>query len=144
METKKMDFSQRNVAIDLLRAMTMLVMIFVNDFWTIREVPKWMQHAGGNEDFLGLADAVFPVFLFVVGMSIPFAIERRYSKGLSDISTLGHILSRTFALLILGVFTASFESNLSRDMGMSNPVYRTLSIVAIFMVWNLYPKTNKS
>ena len=143
METKKMDFSQRIVAIDLLRAVTMLIMIFVNDFWTIKEVPKWMQHARGNEDFLGLADAVFPVFLFVVGMSIPFAIERRYSKGFSDISTLGHILARTFALLILGVFTMSFESSLSRDMGMSNPVYRTLGIVAIFMVWNLYPKTDK-
>ena len=138
-----MDFSQRNVSIDILRALTMLVMIFVNDFWTIKEIPKWLQHASGNEDFLGLADAVFPIFLFVVGMSIPFAIERRYSKGFSDLSTLWHILTRTFALLILGVYVASLESSLSRDMGMSNPVYRTIVIAALFMVWNLYPKTDK-
>ena len=143
MTTNKMDFSQRNVAIDILRAVTMLVMIFVNDFWTIKEIPKWMQHAGSNENFLGLADAVFPIFLFVVGMSIPFAIERRYSKGFSDISTLGHILSRTFALLIMGVFTMSMESSLSRDIGISNHVYRTLSIAAFFMIWNVYPKTEK-
>jgi len=143
MNTNKMDFSKRNVAIDILRALTMLVMIFVNDFWTIKEVPKWMQHAGGNENFLGLADAIFPIFLFVVGMSIPFAIERRYSKGFSDISTLGHILSRTFALLIMGIFTLSFESSLSRDIGMKMHVYRTLVIVAFFMIWNIYPKTEK-
>ena len=44
-------------------------------------------------------DIVFPCFLFAVGMSIPYAIERRYAKGFSAESTLGHILSRTFALL---------------------------------------------
>ena len=37
MNTNKMDFSQRNVSIDILRALTMLVMIFVNDFWTDRK-----------------------------------------------------------------------------------------------------------
>ena len=141
MSTNKMDFSQRNVAIDILRALTMLVMIFVNDFWTIKEVPKWMQHARGNEDFLGLADTIFPIFLFMVGMSIPFAIERRYSKGFSDVSTLGHILARSFALLMLGVFTESFDA-LGR-IGMSSHVYRTVAIVALFMVWNVYPKTDK-
>ena len=142
MKTNKMDFSQRNVAIDILRALTMLVMIFVNDFWTIRGVPKWMQHAGGNEDFLGLADAVFPIFLFMVGMSIPFAIERRYSKGFSEVSTLGHILMRTFALLVMGVLTESF-GGLARNVGISTLMYKTIVIAALFMVWNVYPKTEK-
>ena len=143
MNTNKMDFSQRNVSIDILRALTMLVMIFVNDFWTIKEIPKWLQHAGGNEDFLGLADAVFPIFLFMVGMSIPFAIERRYSKGFSDISTLGHILARTLALLLMGIFLESFGGLSSRDVGMSNLTYRTIVIASFFMVWNIYPKADK-
>ena len=140
MDTKKMDFSQRNASIDILRALTMLVMIFVNDFGA--GVPKWMHHAAGNEDFLGLADAVFPIFLLVMGMSIPFALERRYSKGLSTISTLGHILSRTFALLIMGAFTEGV-ANLARDLGMNFHVFRGLMVVAFFMVWNLYPRTDK-
>ena len=38
----------------------MLLMIFVNDFWTVKGVPHWMQHAKTNEDFLGLSDVVFP------------------------------------------------------------------------------------
>ena len=72
---------QRDAGIDLLRALTMFGMIFVNDFWKIHDVPRWLEHAKFGEDFLGLADVVFPVFLFVVGMSIPLAIEKRYSKG---------------------------------------------------------------
>ena len=95
-------YSRRNLAIDMLRALTMFIMIFVNDFWKVHDVPHWLEHAVYGEDFMGLADIVFPCFLFAVGMSIPYAIERRYAKGFSAESTLGHILSRTFALLVMG------------------------------------------
>lgn len=86
-------YSRRNLAIDMLRALTMFIMIFVNDFWKVHDVPHWLEHAVYGEDFMGLADIVFPCFLFAVGMSIPYAIERRYAKGFSAESTLGHILS---------------------------------------------------
>ncbi len=59
MNYTKIDFSQRNVGIDLFRALTMFVMIFVNDFWKIHDVPRWLDHAKRGEDFLGLADVVF-------------------------------------------------------------------------------------
>jgi len=45
MNYTKIDFSQRNTGIDLLRALTMFVMIFVNDFWKIHDVPAWLEHA---------------------------------------------------------------------------------------------------
>ena len=61
----------------------MFIMIFVNDFWKVHDVPHWLEHAVYGEDFMGLADIVFPCFLFAVGMSIPYAIERRYAKGFS-------------------------------------------------------------
>lgn len=138
------DFTQRNPAIDILRALTMLLMIFVNDFWTVKGVPHWMQHAKTNEDFLGLSDVVFPLFLFAVGMSIPYAIERRYSKGFSELSTVSHILTRTFALLIMGVFIVNLESGLSPDIVMSRPVFGVLMVGAFFMIWNVYPKTKKN
>ena len=102
-------YSRRNLAIDMLRALTMFTMIFVNDFWKVHDVPHWLEHATFGEDFMGLADIVFPGFLFAVGMSIPYAIEGRYSKGYSAESTLGHILSRTFALLVMGAFITNSE-----------------------------------
>jgi hypothetical protein len=137
-----MDFTQRNVAIDILRALTMLLMIFVNDLWTINGYPDWLGHAGKGQDMLGLADIVFPCFLFVVGMSIPFAIERRFCKGLSGISTVGHILSRTFALLLMGVFIVNTEYGVSPETGMSRSVFRIIMVIAFLLIWNVYPKTD--
>jgi len=136
------DFTRRNVGIDLLRSLTMFVMIFVNDFWKIHDVPHWLEHAGRGEDFMGLADVVFPCFLFVVGMSIPFAIEKRYSKGRSGESTVGHILSRTFALLIMGVFISNSEARLSPDAPYSIGIYWILMVTAFICIWNQYPHTD--
>ena len=144
MDTNKFDFSKRIPAIDILRALTVFLMIFVNDLWTVDGVPQWMLHAETNVDFLGLADVVFPIFLFVVGMSIPFAIERRISKGYSDIDTIGHILSRTFALLIMGTFIVNSETGLSNEIIIKTPYFRAIMVVAFFMIWNQYPKTEKS
>jgi len=144
MNVNKTDFTQRNVAIDILRALTMVLMIFVNHFWYVTGVPQWMLHAKRGVDFLGLADVVFPCFLFVVGMSIPFAIEQRFGKGLSELSTVKHILTRTFALFIMGIFTMSTEWGMASDVYMSMAVFKVFMIAAFFMIWNIYPKTEKS
>lgn len=142
MNELKTDFTQRNHAIDILRALTMFVMIFVNDFWKVHDVPHWLEHAKWGEDFMGLADVVFPCFLFTVGMSIPFAIERRYSKGYSGESTIGHILSRTFALLIMGAFISNSEARLHPDVFYPIGVYWILMVTAFICIWNQYPRTD--
>ncbi len=142
MNYTKIDFSQRNVGIDLFRALTMFVMIFVNDFWKIHDVPRWLDHAKRGEDFLGLADVVFPCFLIAVGLSIPFAIERRYSKGMSGESTIGHILSRTLALLIMGAFITNSEARLSPDVSYRIGVYWILMVTAFIFIWNYYPRSD--
>ncbi len=136
-----MDFTQRNRTIDIFRSFTMLLMIFVNHFWNATGIPHWMQHAKGAEDFLGLADFVFPAFIFAIGLSIPYAIERRYAKGHSDLSTLTHILARSFALIVMGVFLVNTESGLQRDLFMSLPVFELLMFAAFFLIWNAYPAT---
>ncbi|GHU57211.1 membrane protein [Bacteroidia bacterium] len=143
MTTQTTNYAQRNVPIDILRALTMFVMIFVNDFWKVHDIPTWMDHAKRGEDFLGLADAVFPCFLFVVGMSIPFAIERRYSKGNSDLSTIGHILSRSLALLVMGAFITNSEARLSPDVSYRIGVYWFLMFAGFICIWNQYPKTDE-
>lgn len=133
-------YARRNPAIDMLRALTMLTMIFVNDFWKVHDVPHALEHAAYGEDFMGLADVVFPCFLFAVGMSIPYAIERRYAKGLTAESTLGHILSRTFALLVMGAFITNSEFRLSPEAPYSIGVYWFLMAIGFIGVWNQYPK----
>ncbi|MGN0213890.1 MAG: hypothetical protein ACI4AH_03665 [Muribaculaceae bacterium] len=133
-------FAKRNLAIDMLRAITMFTMIFVNDFWKIHDVPHWLEHAAIGEDFMGLADVVFPCFLFAVGMSIPYAIERRYAKGLSAESTMGHILLRTLWLIVMGCFIGNSEKRVAADSLYPIGVYWLLMVVGIVCVWNNYPK----
>ena len=64
--------SRRLASIDVLRAITMLLMIFVNDLELDERVPRWLEHAKEGEDRLGLADTVFPAFLFIVGIFFVF------------------------------------------------------------------------
>ena len=128
--------NKRNLAIDIFRGLTMALMVFVNDFWTIHDVPHWMQHFKTLEDGMGLSDIVFPMFLFAMGMSVPYAIERRYAKGYSGEDTIRHIFSRTLALLLMGAFIVNAEAGLAWNKG----VYWLLMVAGFFLVWNTYPK----
>jgi len=140
--------SNRNLALDMLRALTMMLMIFVNDFWKVHDVPQWMLHQKFGVDFLGLSDYVLPMFLFCVGMSIPYAIESRYRKGFSTESTMGHILVRVLSLMIMGSFLGNSEARLPgtelrlpTDFTLySIGVYWIFSVVGFLLVWNAYPK----
>ena len=131
----------RNLAIDMLRALTMTLMIFVNDFWKVHDVPQWMEHAKRGVDFMGLADFVYPAFLFCVGMSVPYAIESRYRKGYSGESTMGHILLRVLSLLIMGAFLGNSEARLDPDFTLYRiGTYWLVAVASFFLVWNTYPK----
>lgn len=136
-------FARRNGAIDMLRGLTMLLMVFVNDLWTVGDVPHWLEHFERLEDGMGLADIVFPMFLFAMGMSVPYAIESRFSKGYSGESTLGHVLSRTLALLLMGVFIVNTEGGFDSTLGYGVSVYRLLMVAAFFLIWNQYGREFK-
>jgi len=134
--------NHRIASIDIFRALTMFLMIFVNDLWTLRGIPDWLGHAAAREDRLGLADVVFPAFLFIVGLSIPFAIANRRKKGSSDLSTFFHIIQRSFALIVMGLFMVNFENINSDLLPFSKFYWEILMAFAIFLIWNNY-QTNK-
>lgn len=126
--------NKRNIAIDILRGLTMALMVMVNDFWSYPDVPHFLEHFATMEDGMGLSDYIYPMFLFVMGMSIPFALDRRREKGFSDLDNVKHILSRTLALLLMGVFLYNTEPPMAWNKG----IYYVLMIVGFFLVWNAY------
>ena len=128
---------ERNLSIDMFRGLTMTLMVFVNEFWKVFNVPHWMEHFATLEDGMGLSDIVFPMFLFAMGMSIPYALERRIAKGFSTESTVLHIFSRTLALLVMGAFICNQEA---RAMDGNRALWVLLMVVGFFLVWNQYPK----
>ncbi|MCU0385101.1 MAG: heparan-alpha-glucosaminide N-acetyltransferase domain-containing protein [Flavihumibacter sp.] len=109
----------RVASIDVLRALTMFGMIFVNDLWTLKDIPHWLEHVAADADGMGFADIVFPGFLFIVGMSIPFAVRNRQAKGDNKQQLALHILQRGLALLLMGVFLVNGENINETATGLS-------------------------
>ena len=127
--------NKRNLAIDIFRGLTMVLMVFVNDFWTVLNVPHGLEHFATWEDGMGLSDLMFPMFLFAMGMSIPYAIDRRFEKGIPFADTLRHVLERTLALLLMGAFILNCETY---EIQGSKAVYLILMLVGFFLIWNQY------
>jgi len=48
-------------------------------------------------------DLIFPLFLFIVGLSMPFSITKRLSRGESKRDLYRHIVQRTLVLFFLGL-----------------------------------------
>jgi heparan-alpha-glucosaminide N-acetyltransferase len=130
--------SNRLKSIDILRALTMLLMIFVNDLWSLTDIPGWLGHKAASEDGMGLADVVFPAFLLIVGLSIPHAIRARLKKGDSKLIIFRHIIERTLALLIMGVFMVNLENISSENLLFSSSLWQILMTLAFFLIWNIY------
>ena len=139
----------RITSIDALRGLVMFTMIYVNDIAGAGKiVPDWMvhfseRHQGGSG--MTFVDLVFPAFLFIVGMSIPFALGRRIGQGEPLWKTLLHIAGRTVSLLFIGILMVN-ESPDSGKMGWSAPLWVTwmyLSAILTFCSIAVAPESGK-
>ncbi len=127
---------KRVATVDIFRAITMFLMLFVNDFAGMKEIPHWMEHAAATEDMMGFSDLIFPAFLFCMGMSVPLALQSRERKGASTIQLIGYICQRSFALIVMGLFTLN-SGGISG--GLSHQWFLLLMVIGFFLVWGKYP-----
>ncbi|MBZ4033215.1 DUF5009 domain-containing protein [Flavobacterium sp. 17A] len=141
MKIKENLFNQRIISIDALRGITIFVMIFVNELASIKNVPQWMKHMPADADAMTFVDLVFPAFLFIVGMSIPFAFNARLLKGDSAKTIWIHTLKRAVALIIIGVFMVNAEYGFDSAKMIIKPVFwGLLAYFVPILIWNKYPK----
>jgi predicted acyltransferase len=130
--------AKRIESIDIMRGLTLLLMLFVNDL-NMKVAPKWLGHMPAQFDGMGLADWVFPGFLFIVGMAIPWAISGRIKKGETVPGILLHIAIRTISLLIIGVLMLNSGRVNPETTGLHKDLWALLMYVSVFFVWNDYP-----
>ena len=83
---------------------------------------------------------VFPAFLFIVGLSLPFAIDNRRKKGDSEFQLVQHVLVRSIALLVMGVFLVNGENINASATGIPRYLWNTLSCLSFILIWNIFPK----
>lgn len=118
-------------------------MLFVNDL-NMNVAPSWLGHRAAEFDGMGLADWVFPGFLFIVGMAIPFAFSKRFTSGQSLYDISRHIITRSLSLIIIGVLMLNSGRVNPELTGISKNLWALLMYVAVFLFWNDYPdKENK-
>jgi len=131
---------KRILSIDVLRAITMFLMIFVNDVAGVGKIPQWIGHTAADFDGMGFSDIIFPAFLFIVGLSLPFAIQARLKKGDSFFAIATYIILRALALIVMGFFHVNMENYNSDQAALSRPVFMIILTIGFFLVWLDYPE----
>jgi heparan-alpha-glucosaminide N-acetyltransferase len=128
----------RLASLDIYRGLVIVVMTLVNYLSPVQGVPAWSKHWPEALDGYTYVDVVFPAFLFIVGVAIPFALGRRLSRGDSSLALIGKILARSAVLILLGVITVN-PHYFQRAGPLSEPWWFLLVMVCALAVWNAAP-----
>lgn len=132
---------QRILSIDIFRGVTIFMMVFVNELAGVSDIPQWMKHVPPGVDGMTFVDVVFPAFLFIVGMAIPFAVRNRIKKDTSQLHFWKHVLIRTLGLLVLGFYMVNSEEMNPEANLIPKRWWAAALYIAAILIWNRYPKT---
>ncbi|MFA7194209.1 MAG: DUF5009 domain-containing protein [Candidatus Neomarinimicrobiota bacterium] len=131
--------SERVRSIDIFRGLTILLMIFVNDVAGVRNIPGWLKHAEPGSPGMTFVDVVFPAFLFIVGLALPYAFARREKNDPLKSLTV-HILIRTAGLLAIGLLMLNGPAVTS----MSAAGWNLIMYLGVILFWGSWSeKENK-
>jgi len=110
METSDLKQSSRLLSLDVFRGITIAGMILVNNPGTWSAIYPPLRHA----EWHGCTptDLIFPFFLFIVGVAIPFALGKRMEKGEKHGKIILQIIRRSVILFLLGLILHSFPFGL--------------------------------
>jgi hypothetical protein len=82
---------------------------------------------------------IAPVFMFVLGISIPLALTKRLTRGESTLKVFGHVLIRAVSLIIIGLLDVNRGAGLGRPYGdmldWPHGLWKFLAWTCVFMVW---------
>ncbi len=93
-------------SLDALRGLTVAGMILVTDPGTYSARYSMLAHA----EWQGwtATDMIFPTFLWIVGVAIPFSLASQRAGSATPAAVLGRILRRTVLLIVLGLVLNGF------------------------------------
>jgi predicted acyltransferase len=100
--------SQRLVFLDVVRGMTIAFMIMVNNHGNEQATYWPLKHADWNG--WTPTDLVFPIFLFLVGITSVLSMASRIARGETRSSLFWHALRRAAILFALGILVHGFPS----------------------------------
>jgi len=96
----------RLLSLDVFRGLTVAAMILVNNPGDWSHIYAPLEHAAWNG--CTPTDLIFPFFLFIVGVSIVFAMETKKADPANHKKLMLNVLRRTAILLFLGWFLSGY------------------------------------
>ena len=123
----------RVASIDLLRGADVLLMLFVNEVAGVAGAPAFLLHKPSDVDGMTITDLVFPAFLVIVGIVVPFSLGGRLRRGETRRAVWRHVLMRTLALVVMGVLMVNGEQGVSGLL--SEPAWTVVGTLGILLVW---------
>ncbi len=129
---------ERLVSLDVLRGITIALMILVNNS---NQYAYWPLH---HSDWNGWTptDLVFPTFLFLMGASIVFSFDARLSRGVSRRALLIRTVRRFVILFLLGLVVNGFpffHLSTLRIYGVLQRIAICFLFAGILYIWNREP-----
>jgi heparan-alpha-glucosaminide N-acetyltransferase len=126
--------SPRLASLDAYRGFVILMMVFVNFIGDgMRNIPHWLKHASPTEDTFTFPDLVFPGFLFMVGMAIPFAMNRHVGGPWRPV--LKKILWRFVLLLAAGVMYENCSRYDESIALLPQALFTVLFFLTVVVLW---------
>ena len=98
--------ANRLISLDVFRGATIGAMVLVNNPGTWSAIYPPLEHAAWHG--WTFTDTIFPFFIFIMGIAIPIALERRRAAGQAGVGLYLQLARRTAALFGLGLFLALF------------------------------------
>jgi predicted acyltransferase len=86
---------------------------------------------------------VFPAFLFILGMSVPLAVEQRLKKGASMGQLWWHVVLRTVSLLVLGLILANAWKGDRRLMRLDDEAWTLAALLGSVLFWSVYGRSER-
>lgn len=104
---------QRYFALDVLRGLTIALMILVNNPGSWSNIYAPFKHAVWHG--FTITDLIFPTFLFVVGNAMSFSLRK--NKYSSNKLFLKKIFKRSFLIFLIGLFLNAFPFVIRNEFG---------------------------
>ena len=124
---------ERLYSLDVLRGLDMILLVVVgpvvnaaNAVWHFS--PAFMGQFRHAWEGFALWDIIMPLFIFMCGAAIPFALGRRLENGRPGVAFWKHVLLRVLMLWVLGMVVQG--RILTLDLAKFNPYSNTLQAIA--------------
>ena len=127
----------RRASVDALRGITVAAMLLVNNPGDWGHVYAPLQHAQWNG--LTPADLIFPLFLFIVGVSAALALMPRLERGDAPDALAKGVLSRSLRIIGLGLLLHlcvwwAFDLAHFRPMGVLQRIGLCFAIAGLLVI----------